>query len=98
MKVRTVPTAVAAALLVTAAHPAAGASPLATALPARFTVDTPTGDPNGGPGTPTWPRYTAAEDRIQELAPDRVSPTTGFAADHHCAFWSPSLTPRGAVR
>ncbi|MEU9670491.1 carboxylesterase family protein [Streptomyces bobili] len=65
-----------------------------TAYWARFAA---TGDPNG-PGTPTWPRYTAAEDRIQVLAPDRTGPTTGFAADHHCAFWQPSPTPRGAVR
>ncbi|MGW1245893.1 carboxylesterase/lipase family protein [Streptomyces bobili] len=65
-----------------------------TAYWARFAA---TGDPNG-PSTPTWPRYTAAEDRIQVLAPDRTGPTTGFAADHHCAFWQPNPTPRGAVR
>ncbi|MFG3518290.1 carboxylesterase/lipase family protein [Streptomyces bobili] len=65
-----------------------------TAYWARFAA---TGDPNG-PSTPTWPRYTAAEDRIQVLAPDRTGPTTGFAADHHCAFWRASPTPRGAVR
>ncbi|MGP4002401.1 carboxylesterase/lipase family protein [Streptomyces sp. 8N706] len=50
---------------------------------ARFIA---TGDPNG-PDTPHWPRYTPGSDRIQVLAPDRLSPTTGFAADHHCGFW-----------
>ncbi|MEU9670490.1 choice-of-anchor Q domain-containing protein [Streptomyces bobili] len=52
MKARTIPTAVAAALLVTAAHPAAGATTPATAAPARFTVDTPSdavdADPSDG--------------------------------------------------
>ncbi|MEV4331248.1 carboxylesterase family protein [Streptomyces sp. NPDC049597] len=57
-----------------------------TAYWARFTA---TGDPNV-PGTPRWPRYTAEEDRVQVLAPDQVGPTTGFAADHHCAFWHSS--------
>ncbi|MFI9825067.1 carboxylesterase/lipase family protein [Streptomyces sp. NPDC052013] len=65
-----------------------------TAYWARFAA---TGDPNA-PGTPPWPRYTAGEDRIQVLAPDRVGPTTGFAADHHCAFWQRSPGPRGAER
>ncbi|GGU08375.1 carboxylesterase/lipase family protein [Streptomyces coeruleorubidus] len=65
-----------------------------TAYWARFAA---TGDPNA-PGTPPWPRYTADEDRIQVLTPDRVGPTTGFAADHHCAFWQPSPGPRGAER
>ncbi|MFF0001081.1 choice-of-anchor Q domain-containing protein [Streptomyces avermitilis] len=40
MKVRAIPTAVTAALLVTAAHPAAGAATPAEAVPTRFTVDT----------------------------------------------------------
>ncbi|MEY9989155.1 carboxylesterase type B [Streptomyces sp. V4I8] len=65
-----------------------------TAYWARFAA---TGDPNA-PGTPTWPRHTAARDRIQVLAPDRVGPTTGFAADHHCPFWQPTPVSRGAVR
>ncbi|CAL9658721.1 Para-nitrobenzyl esterase [Streptomyces sp. enrichment culture] len=55
---------------------------------ARFAA---TGDPNGSHG-PAWPRHTAGGDRVQVLAPDRVASTTGFAADHHCAFWSPSPT------
>ncbi|WP_345016592.1 carboxylesterase/lipase family protein [Streptomyces shaanxiensis] len=65
-----------------------------TAYWARFVA---TGDPNT-PGAPPWPRYTAAGDRIQVLAPDQVGPTTGFAADHHCPFWQPAPDFRGAVR
>ncbi|MET8012097.1 carboxylesterase family protein [Streptomyces sp. NPDC005271] len=57
-----------------------------TAYWARFVA---TGDPNG-PRLPTWPHHTADGDRVQVLAPDRVAPTTGFAAGHHCAFWRPS--------
>ncbi|WP_367325170.1 carboxylesterase/lipase family protein [Streptomyces sp. HUAS ZL42] len=64
-----------------------------TAYWARFAA---TGDPNA-PGTPPWPRYTTEGDRIQVLAPDRVGPTTAFAADHHCPFWQPAPVPRGAV-
>ncbi|MEV5313932.1 carboxylesterase family protein [Streptomyces sp. NPDC052610] len=55
---------------------------------ARFAA---TGDPNGT-HVPAWPRHTAEGDRVQVLAPDRVASTTGFAADHHCAFWYPSPT------
>ncbi|MFF4551143.1 carboxylesterase/lipase family protein [Streptomyces sp. NPDC001435] len=65
-----------------------------TAYWARFAA---TGNPNG-PGAPAWSRHTAAGDRIQVLAPDRIAPTTGFAADHHCAFWQPSPNPGGAMR
>lgn len=65
-----------------------------TAYWARFAA---TSDPNA-PGSPTWPRHTAARDRIQVLAPDRVGPTTGFAADHQCPFWQPTPVSRGAVR
>ncbi|WP_039934391.1 carboxylesterase family protein, partial [Streptomyces viridochromogenes] len=56
-----------------------------------------TGDPNA-PGTEPWPRYTADGDHIQVLTPERVGPTTEFAADHHCAFWQPAPVPGGAVR
>ncbi|MFE9773365.1 carboxylesterase/lipase family protein [Streptomyces sp. NPDC005931] len=61
---------------------------------ARFVA---TGDPNA-PGTPTWPRYTPAGDRVQVLAPDRIGPTTGFAAAHHCAFWDSANAPQREVR
>jgi para-nitrobenzyl esterase len=45
-----------------------------------------TGDPNSA-GTPEWPAYTAATDSYQSLVPPTPQTTTGFAADHHCAFW-----------
>jgi para-nitrobenzyl esterase len=44
------------------------------------------GDPNGA-GTPSWPRYTTANDTFQSLAPPIPAPVTGFAAEHKCAFW-----------
>ncbi|WP_251091449.1 carboxylesterase family protein [Streptomyces sp. Caat 7-52] len=62
-----------------------------TAYWAQFAA---TGDPNGA-RAPAWPRYTGDGDSIQVLAPDRVAPTTGFATDHHCAFWAPFPTYRG---
>ncbi len=50
-----------------------------------------TGDPNGR-RLPPWSRYRppggpGQTDRIQELTPTAVGPTTGFAADHRCQFW-----------
>ena len=50
-----------------------------------------TGNPNGR-RLPAWPRYRppgdpGAIDLIQELTPTGIAPTTGFAADHRCAFW-----------
>jgi para-nitrobenzyl esterase len=44
------------------------------------------GDPNA-PGTPAWPSYTVAGDAYQSLVPPTPVTTTGFAADHKCAFW-----------
>jgi para-nitrobenzyl esterase len=44
------------------------------------------GNPNA-PGTPPWPPYTVANDTFQSLKPPTPAPTTGFAADHKCAFW-----------
>jgi para-nitrobenzyl esterase len=51
---------------------------------ARFAA---TGDPNGG-GAPYWPRFDPARQRIQELVPAAIAPQSGFAAEHHCAFWT----------
>jgi para-nitrobenzyl esterase len=45
-----------------------------------------TGSPNGW-GAPKWPRYTAESDTHQSLQPPGPVQTTGFGADHHCAFW-----------
>lgn len=49
-----------------------------------------TGNPNGGSGTPFWPRYTASQPDIQELVPSATAPETSaqFSTDHHCAFWT----------
>jgi para-nitrobenzyl esterase len=44
----------------------------------------------GGPnqfGLPFWPRYTTANDTYMSLKPPTPATTTGFAADHKCAFW-----------
>ena len=46
------------------------------------------GSPTSTGATPAFPRYTAATDRVQRLIPDRVHPTTTFAAAHHCDFWA----------
>ena len=40
----------------------------------------------GFPGTPFWPRFRSGA--IQSLTEPSPAPETGFAADHHCAFWS----------
>jgi para-nitrobenzyl esterase len=44
-----------------------------------------TGDPNSA-GAPTWPPY-GASDQFQSLRPPTPATSTGFAADHKCAFW-----------
>jgi para-nitrobenzyl esterase len=44
------------------------------------------GSPNSG-DTPPWPGYSVAGDTYQSLTPPTPAPTTGFAADHKCAFW-----------
>jgi len=51
----------------------------------HWTVFARTGGPNGS-GTPTWSRYAIANDTFQSLEPPAPVPTTGFAADHKCAF------------
>jgi para-nitrobenzyl esterase len=45
-----------------------------------------TGAPNGA-GTPNWPAYTSANDLYMSLEPPTPAVTSGFAADHKCAFW-----------
>jgi para-nitrobenzyl esterase len=59
---------------------------LAANMVSYWTQFASTGGPNGS-GTPQWPAYTAASDTYQSLEPPTPKPTTGFAADHHCAFW-----------
>jgi para-nitrobenzyl esterase len=59
---------------------------LASAMVGYWTQFADTGSPNG-PGLPQWPAYTAANDTYMRFHPPTPQPTTGFAADHHCAFW-----------
>ena len=37
-------------------------------------------------GAPAWPRY-GTSDQFQSLRPSTPVASTGFAADHKCAFW-----------
>jgi para-nitrobenzyl esterase len=59
---------------------------LADTMKRYWTQFAQAGDPNAT-GTPSWPRYTAAGDAYQSLVPPTPVTTTGFAADHKCAFW-----------
>lgn len=43
------------------------------------------GDPNSS-GAPAWPPY-GSSDQFQSLHPPTPATSTGFAADHKCAFW-----------
>jgi len=44
-----------------------------------------TGNPNSSE-TPPWPPY-GSSDQFQLLRPPTPVASTGFAADHKCAFW-----------
>jgi para-nitrobenzyl esterase len=59
---------------------------LAATMVRYWTQFADTADPNS-PGTPEWPSYDAATDIRQSLVPPTPHPTSGFAADHKCAFW-----------
>ncbi|HEU4732308.1 MAG TPA: carboxylesterase family protein [Kofleriaceae bacterium] len=59
---------------------------LSAAMVDYWTTFARTGQPSSS-GTPVWPRYQTATDTMQSLAPATPRPTTGFAADHKCAFW-----------
>jgi para-nitrobenzyl esterase len=59
---------------------------LSAAMIKYWTQFARSGSPNGA-GVPQWPAYTAANDTYQSLEPPAPKPETGFAADHHCAFW-----------
>ncbi len=45
------------------------------------------GSPNGA-AVPAWPRYAAAAEQVQALAPSGIGPQGKFAIAHHCAFWA----------
>jgi para-nitrobenzyl esterase len=59
---------------------------LAAHMVSYWTQFARSGTPNGR-NSPQWPAYTNATDTYQSLEPPTPKPTTGFAADHHCAFW-----------
>jgi para-nitrobenzyl esterase len=63
---------------------------LAAAMVHYWTQFADTADPNS-PATPYWPAYDAATDTYQSLVPPAPHPTTGFAADHKCAFWDAQM-------
>jgi para-nitrobenzyl esterase len=46
-----------------------------------------TGNPNFQ-GAPHWPRFSGNRSDILSLVPKASQVTTGFAADHQCAFWA----------
>jgi para-nitrobenzyl esterase len=55
------------------------------ALWARFAA---TGDPNGAPGAPAWPRFGADGPLLVLAAPgDAVVPASLFSLAHHCQLW-----------
>lgn len=57
---------------------------LSQAMVAYLTAFVANGDPNG-PGRPRWPRF--GPEAALSFVPDAIAVTTGFAADHKCAFW-----------
>lgn len=44
------------------------------------------GDPNG-PGVPSWPAYSPAQDNQMSLRAGATAIKTSFGADHQCDFW-----------
>jgi len=60
---------------------------LSTQMVGFWTQFAKTGNPNAT-GSTLWPAYTAANDTYLTLAPAAIATTTGFAAEHSCAFWA----------
>jgi para-nitrobenzyl esterase len=56
---------------------------LAQAMRDLWTTFAKTGDPGSG-----WPRYSAATDETESLAPPQPATESDFAAVHECVFWS----------
>ena len=46
-----------------------------------------TGSPNSL-AVPLWPRFDSTGQQMLSLIPPRPQVETGFAAEHHCAFWA----------
>jgi para-nitrobenzyl esterase len=60
---------------------------LAAAMKQYWTDLAKTGSPNAHPG-PWWPRFTATSQQLLSLVAPRPQVESGFAAEHHCAFWA----------
>jgi para-nitrobenzyl esterase len=60
---------------------------LAAAMRAEWTSFAKSGVPSARGAAP-WPRFTAADQRMQSLVSPNPQPETSFAADHHCALWA----------
>ena len=41
-----------------------------------------------GHAQPLWPRFDGTSQQMLSLIPPRPRVETGFAAEHHCAFWA----------
>jgi para-nitrobenzyl esterase len=59
---------------------------LSRAMISYWTTFARTGQPNSR-ATPNFAAFSTATDNAQSLVAPRPQPETGFAADHHCAFW-----------
>jgi para-nitrobenzyl esterase len=42
----------------------------------------------GAPTTPAWPRFASSSQQMLSLVAPQPHMQTGFAAEHHCAFWT----------
>ncbi|MGD0606520.1 MAG: carboxylesterase family protein [Streptosporangiaceae bacterium] len=60
---------------------------LAAAMKRYWTTLAETGSPNSHPGS-WWPRFDGTSHQVLSLAPPRPQVETGFAVEHHCAFWA----------
>jgi para-nitrobenzyl esterase len=60
---------------------------LAAAMKQYWTHLAKTGSPNSY-SVPWWPRFQATSQQLLSLVPARPQVETGFAAEHHCAFWA----------
>jgi para-nitrobenzyl esterase len=60
---------------------------LAAAMKQYWTNLAKTGSPSS-PGEPLWPRFDSTSQQILSLIPPLPDAETGFAAEHHCAFWA----------
>jgi para-nitrobenzyl esterase len=60
---------------------------LAAAMKQYWTDLAKTGSPNSL-AEPWWPRFDRTSQQLLSLVPPRPGVETGFAAEHHCAFWA----------